>query len=398
LPILENGTDAVLGWGYEQTTYLEWLNSSFTNVSCAQCHMPKTYKGKDLSFKIANIEDNTFPATTPGAFAPSTTPLTHLTLPKRDSYSRHTLYGLNIFLNEMFQQFPLLLGYRQNDYMNSYTTPALFTAREAVLEQARCDTAEIQITSTSVIPSTSFNVTVLVTNKTGHKLPSGVGFRRIFVDLEVFDSSGSRWHSGATNDYGVILGNGGVELPSEFFFVDSPGPGCAPNTVNECYQPHHEIITCEDQVQIYEELVEDSDGKFTASFLHRVSVRKDNRLLPPGWQASGPFAAETAPEGLAASDPQYTTDPAPGTDEISYQIPMPDPENVVRVVATLYSQSIPPHYLWNRFENGLVGPDDENIKRLYYMTSRLNVDVKDDADEKFLEKWKLKLVWDCVDL
>ena len=47
-----------------------------------------------------------------------------------------------MFLNEIAQQFPLLLGLRQIDDQNTHARPALFTAREGVLKQAREDTAD----------------------------------------------------------------------------------------------------------------------------------------------------------------------------------------------------------------------------------------------------------------
>ena len=57
---------------YEQTTFFEWLNSGFITIPCQQCHMPDSYQGNSLQFKIANIEDNTFPA------IPDTGPSTRL--------------------------------------------------------------------------------------------------------------------------------------------------------------------------------------------------------------------------------------------------------------------------------------------------------------------------------
>ena len=47
---------------FEQTTYLEWQNSSFaSNQPCQSCHMPDNFNGAKLEFQIANIEDSTFP-------------------------------------------------------------------------------------------------------------------------------------------------------------------------------------------------------------------------------------------------------------------------------------------------------------------------------------------------
>jgi hypothetical protein len=120
---------------YEQTTHLEWTNSDFAPgrsnpQSCQDCHMPTQFKGTPLPFQIANIDSS--------AFAPTThrLPNAAITLTTRDTYSRHALHGLNVFLNEMFQQFPLLLGARQIDYMTgTATVPSLITGRNSMLEQ-----------------------------------------------------------------------------------------------------------------------------------------------------------------------------------------------------------------------------------------------------------------------
>ena len=47
---------------FEQTTYFEWLNSTFASAnyqSCQNCHMPDNFKGTKLAYQIANIEDST---------------------------------------------------------------------------------------------------------------------------------------------------------------------------------------------------------------------------------------------------------------------------------------------------------------------------------------------------
>jgi hypothetical protein len=47
---------------------------------------------------------------------------------------------------------------------------------------------------------------VMINNKSGHKLPSGVGFRRAFVNFRVLDQAGrTLWESGRTNGAGVIV-------------------------------------------------------------------------------------------------------------------------------------------------------------------------------------------------
>ena len=67
LPVFDADGNQVIEDGepkfeYEQTTFFEWLNSGFITIPCQQCHMPDSYQDNPLQFKIANIEDSTFPA------------------------------------------------------------------------------------------------------------------------------------------------------------------------------------------------------------------------------------------------------------------------------------------------------------------------------------------------
>src|SRR5882757_3503856 len=168
---------------YEQTTYLEWLNSDFLNQSCQSCHMPHDYKGNPLSYKIANIEDNTFPVITTRA------PDQDITLVQRDDYHRHALLGINIFALEMFKQFRSELGlYEQDPMLRSpdATTPGIDTAIASSLDSATQKSAEVRVQSFER-DDNRLIAEVQVTNLAGHSFPSGVGFRRAFVDFQVLD-------------------------------------------------------------------------------------------------------------------------------------------------------------------------------------------------------------------
>ncbi len=71
--------------------------------------MPTTYHDTNLQFKIANIEDDTFPPVP--VTGPSTRlPDSELALEQRTPYSRHFLNGINLFVLEMFDQFRKDLG------------------------------------------------------------------------------------------------------------------------------------------------------------------------------------------------------------------------------------------------------------------------------------------------
>jgi hypothetical protein len=157
------------------------------------------------------------------------------------------------------------------------------------------------------------------------------------------------------------------------------------------YGPEHPTITSSKEVQIYEELIKDSEGNFTTSFIRRDAIVKENRLLPKGWTKEGPapvsfngeFLHSTFPEGDAAKDPSYTN--GSGTSRVRYAVPFSElPKGIDRskltVKATLYYQSIPPYYLMQRFEQA---PNAPGTQRLFYLTSRLN------PRGTHIEKWKL---------
>ncbi len=373
---------------YEQTTHLEWRNSDFargaTFQSCQDCHMPTHYKkpGDLAGTKIANIESS--------AFAPATgrLPDMDIELTPREHYARHALHGLNLFVNEMFQQFPLLLGIRQIDYMGATTTqPALITAAESMERMAKEETAAIAIRDVEIEPrSARVEARVEITNKTGHYLPSGVGFRRLFIELTVTDRDGGLlWASGRSNALGVILkGITDRPLATEY------------GTGQTGFQPHYQRITRGDQVQIYQELIRDSGGRLTTAFMRRVKPVKDNRLRPKGFDPQV-FLRDPSPfiqilgeiDGAERSDSHYYDPKLTGSDEITYAFTLAPGEagRIARIQARLYSQSIPPYYLQQRFADASVGPAaQDQIRRLYYLTSHLNA-----GRETRIAGWKVEI-------
>ena len=400
----------------EQATYLEWENSDFawdpvTAQTCQECHMPGGFRSVDgtidigqITTQIATIQDSTYPE------AEHDLPDEEIQIPERDDYRRHELVGLNVFLVEMFNQFDGILGIDQSDFMTGATNGDEL-AIENMLRQAREETVTLDLEVTAATQG-SLEAAVTVTNKVGHRLPSGVGFRRVFLEVLVTRDrdDGSRqvvWGSGRTNAVGVIVDGQGNPLDTEFLDQGSQPPPeqCADagyDTIPR-YQPHYQVITREEQVQIYEELVLDAAGRFTTSFIHRDCHPKDNRLIPfgtinPDTDLDGfqdrfgddetieAFMKATIPEGGAATDPDFI----PGQDTVRYQITLPAglDLNELTVTATMYSQAIPPSWLRDRFELGATLPPDERrgTERLYYLTSHLN------TDDTPIEDWKLPLV------
>ena len=355
-----------------------------------------------ITTQIATIQDSTYPE------AEHELPNKDIEIPLRDNYRRHELVGLNVFLLEMFNQFDRILGVDKSDFMTSATNGNQL-AVENMLRQARHDTVALHSKVNSA-ENGLLEVSVTVTNKVGHRFPSGVSFRRAFLELLVIrDFGGTQeqivWGSGRTNAVGVIVDGNGQPLKTEFLDQTEPGRKIP------LYQPHHQTITREDQVQIYEELVLNAKNAFTTSFIHRNKHPKDNRLLPFGYLEPGTeafkakfgdseiisaFMKATRPEGLAGdieTCPPHDasthcptdSDFQPGQDIVNYHIELPAgiTPTELTVKATMYYQAIPPYWLQQRFS---LAPEQPATQRLYYLTSHLNTQGTP------IENWKLPLI------
>ncbi|MCA9129403.1 MAG: cytochrome P460 family protein [Planctomycetales bacterium] len=378
----------------EQATYLEWLNSEYENEfdagnpkakTCQQCHMSRGIRdvaaGIDIPqirTAIATVQDTSYPD------AENLAEHKELNVRRRDEgYARHNFRGLNAFMVEMFNQFDDILGVRKHDYMTGSKTD-LSHSMDDFVRQAREETATIGVKADW--NADLLEATVEVCNLAGHRFPSGVGFRRAFVELLVIDESQLPeeqivWSSGRTNSLGVIVDQAGQPLPTEFF-DDSNATGV--------YQPHHETITASNQVQIYETLLQTIEGEFTTSFVHGCTTIKDNRLLPRGWSRKGPgaalnghFLSATYPGPAASQDGRYQD--GSGSDVTTYKIALPvgTQRDKLRVTATLYYQALPPYFLKNLFE---TAPDGPATRRLHYICSNMKLAGTP------IEKWKLQVV------
>jgi hypothetical protein len=326
-----------------------------------------------IQTKIAVVEDAAYPEATHRADK------SLIDVPVvKSGFRRHELLGLNAFLLTMFQQFNDILGVRLPDYMSGSTSD-LADAIGNVVEQAEQRTADVRLSSIK-LAGRKLTANVTVENLAGHRFPSGVGFRRAFLELLVVEKRAGKetvvWSSGRSNEVGILLDGTGNPLLSEFF-------------VGKAYQPHYQKITRQDQVQIYEELTQNADGDFTTSFIRRDHAVKDNRLLPKGWSKSGPspeipfeYLKDTFPEGGAADDPDYAD--GSGTDTVAYELTLPDDVDPRRVSvrATLYYQAIPPYFLDMRFREAPNGPA---TRRLYALASYL------DTTDTAVKGWKLRI-------
>lgn len=408
----------LLGRIYEQTTYPEWAFSAYRTgetpdgplphgaggkaLSCQGCHMPsRAPDGRSYKSKIAGIQEySNFPQ------AENVLPPKDIDLPVRDGFARHTLVGLNVFLVRMFQQFPDVLGVRTQDPMlvDKGQDPLLRT-EQAMLDQAANKTAIISINGDPTIANGTLTAAVRIDNLTGHKFPSGVGFRRAFIDFEVMDKIGNvLWGSGRTNGAGVIVDAAGEPIDGELWWNDDCSARIEPD--KRLHQPHFQTVTRQDQAQIYQELVSAPPaegtaicghdakpaGPLTTSFLSICAEVKDNRLPPKGYLpldgridialalGAGKDLAEDAGFTAVGDDPDYGSG---GGDTVTYKVDLSEIRGKPATVqATLYYQATPPFYLQDRFCTA-TGSDTE---RLYFLAGHLNLTGTES------ENWKLSVV------
>ncbi|MEO8700635.1 MAG: hypothetical protein ABI867_11355 [Kofleriaceae bacterium] len=269
----------------EQTTFLEWRASSFaTTKTCQSCHMPATEDELGAGPAI----------TTAFATRPPETPA-------RAGYRRHALRGGNAYLLRRLADH---LG-----WLSAATKPELLRASADATERFLGSAAEL------IVAPASGGVTVIVKNRTGHKLPTGFPTRRMWLHLEARDAAGKVvFESGAHRD-GAIVDAAGKR-------IDGPG----------VIEPHRSVIDAAGQVVIWEAVPVDDRGQRTHLLLQTARLVKDDRILPAGWSSAHRDAARTHPIGV--SDPDFIA----GQDTVTVKLPAA----ARSITAELLYQPIPP--------------------------------------------------------
>jgi hypothetical protein len=268
----------------EQVPYQEWLHSEYraTN-SCQSCHMPEV-----------------------AAEAPITSVLGQ----PRPNVSQHTFLGANAFMLDILRRYRGELG---------------VTALPQELEAAAAETRRFLATRAATLiiaaaqrSASGLELVLDITSTTGHKLPTAYPSRRAWLHVVVRDASGRVvFESGAVRPDGSIAGNDNDADAGRF-------------------EPHYEIVTAPDEVQIYEAIMVDSRAAVTTGLLRGVRFVKDNRLLPRGFDKAT-AGADVAVQGAAVRDADFIG----GGDRVRYRIPLGAGEAVpLTVEAQLLYQSI----------------------------------------------------------
>ena len=266
----------------EQVPYLEWQQSVYSpDKSCQSCHMP--------------------------VVPPS--PIASVLGEAREGLSTHQFRGGNAFMLRLLTLYRDELGV-------TAPTEDLKRAADATQEHLQTQTAELAVSRIHQ-NSEYLEFDVSISNLAGHKLPTAYPSRRVWLHVEVSDANGaSFFESGALSPDGSIVGND--------------------NDLDDSrYEPHYKEITASDQVQIYEPIIVDAEGRVTTGLLRAVRYVKDNRILPKGFDKAT-AAPETAVRGRAIADNDFSN----GGDTIRYVVPLKPDIDAATISVRLMFQTI----------------------------------------------------------
>jgi hypothetical protein len=163
------------------------------------------------------------------------------------------------------------------------------------------------------------------------------------------------FESGAFNPDGSIVDNINDEDPSKV-------------------EQHYLAVVQPNQVQIYEAVLQDSERKVTTTLLEAASYRKDNRLLPSGFEKSAPYE-DIAVRGEAREDVDFVG----GGDEVDFIANIGDSAGPFTVQAELLYQSI--GFRWAENLNAMDDPLIANFRAFYEAVPNLPVVIAGDTVE-----------------
>jgi len=268
----------------EQAPYLEWLASSYASDgrSCQDCHMPE---------------------------AAGEVPVTRVLGTPRPNVSRHVFRGGNFFVLRMLN--------RYRDELGVEALPQeLALAADRTEDHLREATATVSLDAVGFVEG-RLEATVLVSNLAGHKFPTAYPSRRAWLRFTVETSMGQRiFQSGGLLPDGRVMGDDHDDDPMKF-------------------EPHYEVITSPDQVQVYQAVMADESAEPTTALMRADHWIKDNRILPQGFDEAT-ADERVAMTGRARSDSDFVG----GRDEVRYSVAADPADGPVTVSVALLFQPI----------------------------------------------------------
>ncbi len=262
--------EEISGEFLEQTPYIEWKNSGYpeSGINCQSCHMPAIESPIDIASVPA--DDTT----------------------KRTPFYRHQFVGGNASLQKIFT--------KNADELKLKSSPSFHDSKLKETIANLQDNA-LSLSGEAKLNGENLEIKVKLENQAGHKLPTGIPFRRMWVHLTVKDSKG-----------GIVFESGAYDAEGKIIGTD------------ENHYLHYPEITKPEQVQIYEGVMADASGKRTFSLLKADRYVKDNRIPPSGFTSVHPSYDTCRIIGNANEDPDFNKDAkgneGAGSDIVTYKI------------------------------------------------------------------------------
>lgn len=282
---------------FEQATYHEWKNSIYRTLdsSCQSCHIPRITDSIDIATNYPFLDG-------------------------RSPFGKHHLIGGNAFMLRLMRQ--------NMQSINAVAQPHNFDSTIArTTRYLRHNTLDINLQYINRVNDTAY-YDVELTNKAGHKFPSGYPSRIAWVEMVVIDDQNDTifWS-------GQYDGNG--------------------NIVNRdpSFEPHRNVITSDDQVQIYEMVMGDVNANPTTVLERADTVLKDNRIAPKGF-LNAHSSIDTMRIFGIGNDPDFNfsgVTEGTGGDVVHFHIPMNGYTGPLIVRSRVWYHAVPRPWLDEMF-------------------------------------------------
>lgn len=311
----------------EQATYHEWLNSDYNTqeVSCQACHVPRLNQPVVIADNYGNI-------------------------PFQMPFGLHEFAGANTMMLQLMKA--------NRDELEIPATAANFDSTLAyTFKMLQKQTLDFAL-ELKAVNRDSLYLQVKLTNKAGHKFPSGYPSRRASIQLVVI-----------TDQLDTLFQSGVLDAEYELLGHDPQ------------FEPHYQTINQSDQVQIYQVVNGDVAGQFSTVLERGFQVLKDNRLPPLGFTKGHAVYDTTQIAGAALQDADFNVEngqEGSGTDRVNYHVALQGYEGGhVQVYARVWYQSLPPKWMEEMF--AATSPEIERFREMYQQADRAPVAVASDT-------------------
>ena len=177
--------------------------------------------------------------------------------------------------------------------------------------------------------------------------------RRAYLEFIISNNSDTLFHSGANDAEGLH------------------------HKEDNGFEHHYELITNENEVQIYEFVMGDDKGEVTTVLERAFEPLKDNRIPPIGFSQSHNNYDTVRVVGDAEYDADYTN--GSGNEHIIYAIPGSILNGPVKIKAALHYETVPESWLEDLFEHSDEDDDINRFKTMYNQLKNKSFTVAQDS-------------------